>query len=348
MKKRLTSLLLAAAMVLTMTASPVFATGGDSQDSGAAIGTSDGICEHHTYHTDECGYVAAVAEQPCQHTHDETCGYAAAVAETPCDMGCTGADGDGNIIHVEGCAYTPAVEEQLCRHIHDDTCGYVAAVEGFPCTYDCAICNGESGGKQTPAGAENTCTCTEKCAEGAGNTDCPVCATDTTLCEGTEQQSAPTCTCTTPCSEGSVNGECPVCSAEGAGLSVCLGQPAAAAADEEAARVQGLIDALPALSEMESMSDDEREAAIVQYTEAYEAYEALTDEQKAQINGAEALEQFAALMQEGVAQTNDTETITITGPLTRQDLRIEKDTIIDLSQAQSGEMPGRKGFFCSF
>ena len=140
-----------------------------------------GLCEHHTEHTEDCGYVEAVEDQPCTHVHDgncgyqepteeiscahvhdDSCGYQAAVAENPCDKGCTDEDGDGNIDHQEGCAYQPAVEEQPCTHthdancgyqaategspcthVHDGSCGYVEAVEGQPCTFVCEICSGE-------------------------------------------------------------------------------------------------------------------------------------------------------------------------------------------------------------
>ena len=72
--------------------------------------------------------VTALAEeitQPagCTHIHDENCGYVEAVAEVPCDKECTDTDGDGVIDHVEDCAYTPAVEGQPCNHVHDENCG---------------------------------------------------------------------------------------------------------------------------------------------------------------------------------------------------------------------------------
>ena len=37
-----------------------------------------------------------------------------------------------------------------------------------------------------------TCTCTEKCAAGAVNTDCPVCATNMTECAGVAPEPEPT------------------------------------------------------------------------------------------------------------------------------------------------------------
>ena len=66
MKKRFLSLLIAAAMALTMAASPVFAAD-DAQDS-ISIGSS-GLCEHHPRHTPECGYTEGTTGAPCTHTH---------------------------------------------------------------------------------------------------------------------------------------------------------------------------------------------------------------------------------------------------------------------------------------
>ena len=45
----------------------------------------------------------------------------------------------------------------------------------------------EASGGELPA-----CTCTEKCAAGAVNTDCPVCATNMTECAGVEPEPEPT------------------------------------------------------------------------------------------------------------------------------------------------------------
>lgn len=65
----------------------------------------DGICVHHSTHTQECGYQEEVEEQPCNHVHDDTCGY------------------------------KTSVENQSCDHEHDETCGYVEASQGSPCSY---------------------------------------------------------------------------------------------------------------------------------------------------------------------------------------------------------------------
>ena len=86
---------------------------------------------------------------------------------------------------------------------------------------------GEQGGN-TPE--VPVCTCTTKCAEGAGNPDCMVCGAegaDLSACAGKADESgdeelggtpspgpSPVCTCTAKCSEGNVNPDCQVCAAD--------------------------------------------------------------------------------------------------------------------------------------
>lgn len=165
---RLLALLLCFCMVIPSTGNLVFAAPADSN-----------LCDHHTVHTEDCGYregregnpcnhvhdetcgyVAPTEAISCAHVHDETCGYADASAEVPCDQNCADNDGDGQIDHQEGCAYQPekggsdcthvhdgacgyaeASAGQSCTHIHDETCGYAEAVEASPCTFVCEFCS---------------------------------------------------------------------------------------------------------------------------------------------------------------------------------------------------------------
>ena len=132
MKRRLFSLLLTGAMLLSM-CPPAAAAGPD--------GMTGGLCPHHQEHSfEDCGHVEAVEGQPCGHVHDGDCGYVEAVPEVPCNMGCAETGEDGQIIHAEGCAYTPTVEVVPCQHEHDGECGYVEAIEGQPCGYVCPVC----------------------------------------------------------------------------------------------------------------------------------------------------------------------------------------------------------------
>ena len=115
--------------------------------TAAFAAESDGLCPHHPRHDDTCGYVEAVAGQPCLHQHDGTCGYTEGTPEVPCDKGCTDTDGDGVIDHAGDCAYQPAVSGAPCNHIHNADCGYVEAVEGHPCKYaesPCPECAAEA------------------------------------------------------------------------------------------------------------------------------------------------------------------------------------------------------------
>ena len=95
---RILSLALSAAMVLTLLPAPTFAA------------ENDGLCEHHTEHTADCGYVAAVEGHDCGHVHDESCGYQ---------------------------------ENSPCTHEHHESCGYAEAVAGQSCGFVCGQCAGE-------------------------------------------------------------------------------------------------------------------------------------------------------------------------------------------------------------
>ena len=61
------------------------------------------------------------------------------------------------------------------------------------------------------------------------------------------------------------------------------------AEDEQVAAVAALIEALPSVEELEGMTEEEQLAAYEQIQGAFDAYDALTDEQKTQIYGAEEL-----------------------------------------------------------
>ena len=64
MKRRLFSLLLTGAMLLSMC------------PPGLALeAEAGGLCPHHQEHSyEDCGYVEAVEGQPCGHVHHRDCG----------------------------------------------------------------------------------------------------------------------------------------------------------------------------------------------------------------------------------------------------------------------------------
>ena len=178
--RRVLSLALCAAMVLTLLPLPARA---------------EGICAHHPEHTADCGYKAAVAGQDCGHRHDESCGYQEA---SPCthshDASCgyreasncahqhteeCGENGEScTHSHDGSCGYQEAEncthshddacgyrEARTCTHTHDNTCGYVEAVAGSPCTYRCEICAQQQNGQ-------------DLCAHGNDLNACEACASD--------------------------------------------------------------------------------------------------------------------------------------------------------------------------
>ena len=109
MKKRMMSLLMALAMILTLLPTTSYA----AEESGTAIGTGR-LCEHHTAHDEACGYAEGVEESPCTHEHGAEC-------------------------YTE---VTSCIKQELdCQHEHNEECGYAPAVEGQPCTYVCTLCS---------------------------------------------------------------------------------------------------------------------------------------------------------------------------------------------------------------
>ena len=182
-----------------------------------------GNCEHHTEHTAECGYKAAVEgadcthehgdecyseEKNCVHRHDGECGYVEAVEGADCnhshDENC-GENGEEctHTEHTSDCGYKEPQEgsecnhecseesgciktKENCNHTHDESCGYKAAVEGTPCIFACDDCASEESGQEDEE-ENDTCICEEKCTADAVNEECPVCSleeADLALCAG--------------------------------------------------------------------------------------------------------------------------------------------------------------------
>ena len=132
---------------------------------------TDGICEHHPEHTEDCGYVEAVEGKPCQHEHTEDC-YGTAPAESES-------------------------VEPVCSHVHDESCGYAAPTEGTPCnhehteecfewvtecvhehTEDCYAESSVSDNTATPSNSEEReLICDHECSEESG------CITQKNVCQ---------------------------------------------------------------------------------------------------------------------------------------------------------------------
>ncbi|MGN1203475.1 MAG: MBG domain-containing protein, partial [Lachnospiraceae bacterium] len=109
--------------------------------------TETGLCEHHTEHTAECGYVAPVRGHECEHVHDESCGYQEASECNHVHTEECGENGENcTHVHTSECGYA---EGHACEHVHTSECGYAEASEGSPCTFVCDICGKEAELEQT-------------------------------------------------------------------------------------------------------------------------------------------------------------------------------------------------------
>lgn len=278
--RRIAALLMAGAMVCSTL--PVNAWAVEATNTG-------GLCEHHPEHTAECGYSEGTEGTPCNHEHNEDC-YTLVTecvhehtedcypAESVSENTATPSDAEDR----EPTACTHECSEESgcikkvldCRHKHkvndgeagredglgrDEDCGYTPAEPGTPCTFVCEICHPQDSGQPEDKPAEDECNCTE------------------------------------PCTEGSVNEDCPVCGAEDADLTACKGAALSTPSDALALtpeQVQALIDALPTLEDLQAMAQEEQDAVYEELQAAYEAYNALTDEQKAAITGSELLDRL--------------------------------------------------------
>ena len=129
---------------MVFSASPLTAFADDSVYTG-------GLCEHHTEHNEECGYIEAAEESPCTHEHTEECYRLVTDCVHEHTEECY-LDGtlpaEGEEKTADACAHVCSEEsgcvtkELDCEH--DDECGYVPAKEGNPCGYWCGICAGET------------------------------------------------------------------------------------------------------------------------------------------------------------------------------------------------------------
>ena len=197
----------------------------------AFAATTDNLCEHHTEHTAECGYVEAAEGSPCTHIHDEACGYAEPIGEVLC--ACTETDDTGALVHTEGCGYVAPVAEVKCACQPTVThggegCTYVEGKAGSPCTHTHAVkvnsadscykllCSHADGGHDDACGyvaAVEAHECHYECAE---------CAAAAASEEAPEESSnpAPVCTCAEACTTENFNEYCDVCAFD---ISKCTG-----------------------------------------------------------------------------------------------------------------------------
>ena len=244
----------------------------------------DGLCPHHTQHTPECGYSAGAAGSPCTHVCDAgcyqtvtqcthvhgDCGYAEGAAESVCTHVCS----------VEsGCV----VVIPDCHHVHDDSCGYVAEIPESPCTYQCAECQ-QAAVDQAAADAVAALIAELPTVEALR----AMTAEEQQAVYNRLQAALNAYNALT------IDQKALIPNAEAVllplleyfdSLDSTGNQGAGSAADVEA--VQALIDDLPTLEEVQAMPMEEQLEAYNQVQTVYTVYDALTDDQKAQISNAE-------------------------------------------------------------
>ncbi len=169
-KRKIISMLLCGAMLVSHCTPSAFA-------EAQTITTADGLCEHHTEHTEDCGYTVGTPETPCAHEHTEDCYtevtecihehtpecYPEETEESTSGDDAVPADTEER--EPENCTHLCSEEsgcitkEWNCPHEegqHDESCGYVPAEEGTPCGYVCHICPVQDMIDTLPAGEEVT------------------------------------------------------------------------------------------------------------------------------------------------------------------------------------------------
>ena len=130
-------LTMALALVLVLSLVPV----------SAIAAETDGLCEHHTAHDDQCGYAPAVEASACTHACTESPECFGTECAHVHEITCYNTDGDLSCRHV--CTDSPACSEVVhnCVHEHDGECGYREAQEETPCTFfvnGCDECKAEA------------------------------------------------------------------------------------------------------------------------------------------------------------------------------------------------------------
>ena len=140
MKRRILSMITALALCLSLCPTWAFAYEGE-MDSG--------LCVHHPYHTDECGYIGPTEGRGCGHVHTDEC----ETEETRCvhvHDGTCYSDGDlpaeGEDKAADTCTHVCTVDSGCvtltldCQHTHDSECGYIQDTPGASCGYECPLC----------------------------------------------------------------------------------------------------------------------------------------------------------------------------------------------------------------
>lgn len=142
------------------------------------------------------------------------------------------------------------------------------------------------------------------------------------------------CVCEVQCVDGSVNADCPVCGSDGADLAKCLGS----STKDEVQDVQNQIDALPSVEELQAMSQDEQKQIYTKLQAANDAYNALSDDEKANITGSEALSNLFSFFNSGNGNVSTLGTTTEVTYLDENgDTKTANATVVDGSSTNWSE-----------
>ena len=181
--------------------------------------------------------------------------------------------------HNADCGYTEGIEGTPCNHEHTEDCYTLVTSCVHKHTADCYPAESVSDNTASPSDAENQepVNCTHECSEDTG------CIKKELDCKHEHDEACGY----VPATEGTPCGYiCKIC---GAKDELETATPSNAA-QLSAGDVQKLIDALPTAKELAAMSLEEQNAVYADLQAAYEAYEALTDEQKTEVTGTELFE----------------------------------------------------------
>ena len=135
--RRPLAFLLSAVMIVTMSGTPVHAVADRGQPE-------TGLCEHHTAHTDDCGYTEETPGTPCGHEHTADCytevtecGYTESTPGTPCTYVC-------EICNPKDSG--EADEEPETGIIKQEQCSCLTLCTEGQINPDCLVCGAENAG----------------------------------------------------------------------------------------------------------------------------------------------------------------------------------------------------------
>ncbi len=179
--------------------------------------------------------------------------------------------------HTAECGYAEGTEGAPCNHQHTDECYTFVTECVHEHTEDCYPAEGVSDNTATPSETDEAepTACTHVCSEESG------CISKELDCQHEHDSECGY----TPATEGApCTYVCPICP------------------------VQAQINALPTADELGNMTEEEQQAAYEKLQAAYDAYNALTDEQKAEITGAEIFDSLFAVFN-GMVNTLEEEPV---------------------------------------